>query len=154
MAKVTKNTVSSEEREMKFERFGKDEATILQIELDEAVQEILSRHGINLAGNSAVMDVSGAEVKVSLTFKAGDADRLAFEQYATQVYLEPSDFGAEFQRGGKTYKIVGLKLSGKGSHATPIICSPVVDGKVGEERYVLAIKDVAKGLGREVPEWV
>lgn len=118
----------------------------LRSELNEAVKEVASRHGVEIRfGNAKYEDLS-ATYQVSVAFAATDSfdpAKALWDTNCKRIGLEPEDFGKEFSfpREGTTYMICGYNPKGR---TNTVLIRNTHTGK----EYTTSPGDIKHCLGR------
>jgi hypothetical protein len=94
----------------KVEKFDKETATDFGNEVFDAVKAIAEKYGVTARHVSGTYDVGGGSLKERYEFTVGDADTLAWNQYAERYGFALEDLGRTFENEGETLTIIGLKL--------------------------------------------
>jgi hypothetical protein len=100
---------------MKMKSIGSGELKLLATEIEEAVQSVAKKHGIQIKRGRGVYGGSNASLKLELAVvgKGGQAQTREaedFKRYASVYGLKAENLGAEFTDfDGEVYTITGLK---------------------------------------------
>ena len=98
-----------------------------------ALAAVASKHGVSVEykGGSFAVDGGNAILKFEIAAPNAQGETLSreaevFKRHAKEYGFKPEDLGTEFESGGETYQIIGLK---RRSPKFPILASRVRDRK-------------------------
>lgn len=112
----------------------------LRVSLELALSVVAERHGISIkVGHGTFAGENGA-FKLELATIGGDGiantkERSDFKRYAAMLNLKPEWLDQEFEQGGDTFTIRGLRLKARKR--------PVIASKKGGKLFVFAASDIA-----------
>jgi hypothetical protein len=108
----------------------RDKIDAVRKDLDLALKEIGTKHGISLVSGNASYTNTNFTMKIKASVIVGGVvqspERVDFKMYAKMIGLEPADLGKVFRCDGSLYEIVGYK---KRCTKRPIVCKKEKDGK-------------------------
>lgn len=119
---------------MKLKKITKQDCTVLRDELNGALADLGKKYGVKIKAGNAVYTDNSVTFKVEFLIDGFDKNRDVFNRHAFMFKLKEEQFGAEFEFGGRSYTLVGLK---PGSPKYPII------GERDGGRYKLPERAVA-----------
>lgn len=117
-----------------------DRGTVRQInaEIEDALQAIAEKHGIQLAMGSSRFNAN--EMATRVTFKTvGENGESKADKQIVELYVGPNSFGREFQIMGRTFRLDGYNTRGK---RTPVLGTEVSTGR----RYRFPLESVRQAL--------
>ncbi len=114
-------------------KFDKTSARMIQIKAEAALRDIAEEHGLKVVQAGGSFE----DMKFLARFQFTIADAATQEAAAKAEFvanaqwfgLQPDHYGQTFRYGGSTYKIVGLKLNGRGSSKGSIKVQRLDNGK-------------------------
>jgi hypothetical protein len=114
------------QQERKIEKFERRHVTMIREEIDAALADLSEQHGISINAGNATYSDNTITFKLELQIEGFDPLKDAFEKSSEWFGLKPEDYGREFVKGVRLYKIVGLKPRNR---KYPIICQDMKTGK-------------------------
>ena len=124
----------------KIKKFERGHDTMIRLQIDAALADLGEQHGISINAGNATYSDNTITFKLELQIEGFDPLKDAFEKSCEWFGLKPEDYGREFVKGVRLYKIVGLKPRNR---KYPIICQDMKTGK----HYKLPEADVQAALG-------
>lgn len=99
---------------MKITRFTREHCKSLREEIDQALSELASKHGINIKTGSATFSDSNVTFKLELATLAQNGTVMtkeaeALKLYATIIGLPSDALGKQFMSQGKMFELIGYK---------------------------------------------
>ena len=131
------------------ERFDQAGAKALAAQVEAELAAFGERMGLKIHYAGGILD--GPRFVMKLSFDIAGIDKAAedFKAHAKMFGLQEDDLGKEIKISNRSFVIIGLRTSGKGSQSAPVIAKEVSSGK----DYLFKVVQVKRALGREIAAW-
>ena len=131
---------------MTIERFDRKLAAALGKELEQAVQSVAAKYGMEIRSRGGQFGDSSFTAKLECTIKnasgVGGRRADAFKELCSLFGMEQDDLGKDFAIRGRLYKVVGLMA---GAGRAPILGAAMDNGKT----YRFEAETILAALGKK-----